>query len=283
MSLAWLMDDVLRVLMGLLLILVAGLPLLAPVDELRRLPVRLCGVAGSRPATRTPANQPPSDRRHACFGVASRHHWGLSPLPHRSAGPCCLSRPGPLSLFVPLPLVTTACQMAFGGLLPSVPGSAWSIGLAPAILINSLLGLPWCIVVIGLGLSWVEPELEEDALTQMSAWQVLCRVTVAARLPFHPAGRADQSPCRRGTKSPSRTSFRCGLLRRRFTASSRATARRKPRGPSPWPCRSSWRACLSPGPSSPTGDDACRHVPYSCSHPASSRSAGYAGRFSVRC
>jgi iron(III) transport system permease protein len=102
-----------------------------------------------------------------------------------------------LTLFIPLPLFTTAWQGALGtgGWLPvavwSAPppgdpdiapsGSAWkpwAQGLGAAIWVHAMAGLPWVIVLAGQGLCWVERGLEEDALTVAAPWRVLWRVTL---------------------------------------------------------------------------------------------------------
>jgi iron(III) transport system permease protein len=102
-----------------------------------------------------------------------------------------------LTLFIPLPLFTSAWQAALGtgGWLPvavwSTPGPGdpdlspsgsvwkpWAQGLGAAIWVHAVAGLPWIIVLAGQGLCWVERELEEDALTVASPWHVLWRVTL---------------------------------------------------------------------------------------------------------
>lgn len=95
-----------------------------------------------------------------------------------------------LTLFVPLPLFTSAWQTALGvgGWLPvavwsptSPPGAfarPWAEGLGAAIWTNAVAALPWVIVLVGQGLSWVERELEEDALQVASPWRVLWVVTL---------------------------------------------------------------------------------------------------------
>jgi ABC-type Fe3+ transport system permease subunit len=89
-----------------------------------------------------------------------------------------------LAMFVPLPLVTAAWQMALGGLFHGPGGTTFRPqGFLPAIAIHSLVALPWVVVLIGLGTSWVEPELEEDAFTGASAPRVLLRVTLPRALP----------------------------------------------------------------------------------------------------
>jgi iron(III) transport system permease protein len=102
-----------------------------------------------------------------------------------------------LTLFVPLPLYVSGWQATFGsgGLLPlpswsiqSAPdpnapafGSTWTPwaqGIGAAIWVHAIAGLPWVVWLTGRGLRWVEPELEEDALTWMPAACVLLRVTL---------------------------------------------------------------------------------------------------------
>jgi iron(III) transport system permease protein len=100
-----------------------------------------------------------------------------------------------LTLFVPLPLFASAWQATLGttGWLPLAAwrspevGPAWATGLGAAVWVHAVAGLPWVIVLVGLGLGWVERELEEDALTVCGPWRVLwhvtlprCRATIAA-------------------------------------------------------------------------------------------------------
>lgn len=102
-----------------------------------------------------------------------------------------------LTLFIPLPLFTSAWQAALGtgGWIPvavwgtlspgdpdiSATGIAlkpWAHGLGAAIWVHAVAGLPWVIVLVGQGLCWVERELEEDALTVVPPWRVLLWVTL---------------------------------------------------------------------------------------------------------
>jgi iron(III) transport system permease protein len=102
-----------------------------------------------------------------------------------------------LALFVPLPLLVTAWQsmVGAGGWLPidrwiqPAPGDPdvsplgtvwkpWIQGIPAAIWIHTMAGLPWVILIVGLGLRWVEKELEEDALTVAGPWRVLWHVTI---------------------------------------------------------------------------------------------------------
>lgn len=100
-----------------------------------------------------------------------------------------------LTLFVPLPLFTSGWQtvLGSGGWLPlplwSNAGrtnisptvgvwTPWGQGIGSAIWIHAVAALPWIILLAGQGLSWVERELEEDALTLLPSWLVLLRVTL---------------------------------------------------------------------------------------------------------
>jgi iron(III) transport system permease protein len=89
-----------------------------------------------------------------------------------------------LALFVPLPLLVTAWQSmaGAGGWLPiEAAGTVWRPwlqGIPAAIWIHTMAGLPWVILIVGLGLRWVEKELEEDALTATGPWGVLWHVTL---------------------------------------------------------------------------------------------------------
>lgn len=101
------------------------------------------------------------------------------------------------TLFVPLPLFASAWQatLGTGGWLPAavwrsgpfteaVPGDVrpvwkpWAQGFGAAIWVHSVAALPWVILIVGHGLRWVERELEEDALTVTSSRGVLFHVTL---------------------------------------------------------------------------------------------------------
>ncbi|MGH9677347.1 MAG: hypothetical protein ACRD36_09625, partial [Candidatus Acidiferrum sp.] len=102
-----------------------------------------------------------------------------------------------LTLFIPLPLFTSGWQAALGsgGWMsmdwwnaahtpdPAFTAgrkawSPWGQGLGTAICIHAAAGLPWVIWLVGLGLIWVDRELDEDALTAAGSWRVLWRVTL---------------------------------------------------------------------------------------------------------
>ena len=79
-----------------------------------------------------------------------------------------------LPLFVPLPLFASSFQIvaALGAWTP------FHHDLAAAIFVHALAALPWAILLIGQGMTWVERELEEDALTSVPAWRVFLTITL---------------------------------------------------------------------------------------------------------
>lgn len=89
-----------------------------------------------------------------------------------------------LSLFVPLPVCASAWQAALSGGsgLPFGPGAGpwvpWMQGFGAATGIYAVAALPWVILIVGQGLSWVETDLEEDALLATGPLQVLRHVTL---------------------------------------------------------------------------------------------------------
>jgi iron(III) transport system permease protein len=90
-----------------------------------------------------------------------------------------------LLLFVPLPVIVSSWQGFLGarGLLPIAlwTGSedrVWATGFVPAIWVHAIAALPWATCIVGLGLQWVEPELEEEAALQLPPWRVVWEVTV---------------------------------------------------------------------------------------------------------
>jgi iron(III) transport system permease protein len=90
-----------------------------------------------------------------------------------------------LLLFVPLPVLVSSWQGFFGsdGFLPSqfwhnAEGRPWVSGLGAAIWIHTMAAVPWVSFIVGIGLTWVEPELEEEAAQSVGPWRVLLRVTL---------------------------------------------------------------------------------------------------------
>jgi iron(III) transport system permease protein len=82
--------------------------------------------------------------------------------------------------FVPLPLLATAWLGALGN-----AGRAQALGLGSiltglwgAAFIQGIAALPWIVVLGGVGMRAVEPELEEAALLELPAWRVVLQVTL---------------------------------------------------------------------------------------------------------
>jgi iron(III) transport system permease protein len=89
-----------------------------------------------------------------------------------------------LSAFIPLPLHATAWLGAFGNV-----GRAQAIGTRPilvgrtgAAVVHAFAALPWVVLIVGVGLCAVEPELEESALLDYGATRVVLRVTLRRAL-----------------------------------------------------------------------------------------------------
>ena len=85
-----------------------------------------------------------------------------------------------VSAFVPMPLLATAWLGALGN-----AGRASAFGTGPilsgwagAAFVHAMASVPWVVLLAGVGLRAVEPELEEAALLDMPAWRVLVRVTL---------------------------------------------------------------------------------------------------------
>jgi iron(III) transport system permease protein len=102
-----------------------------------------------------------------------------------------------LMLFVPLPFFASAWQATLGtdGLVPSAAWTTrlandpdvtatglawkpWAYGLGAATWIHAVAAFPWAVLLVGQGLRWVEPELEEEALLSASPTRVLTVVTL---------------------------------------------------------------------------------------------------------
>jgi len=91
-----------------------------------------------------------------------------------------------VGLFVPLPLLATAWQSAFGGglsICTNDPGRSWPSGLPVAATIHALASLPWVIWLVGQGLMWIEPELEDDAALAAGPWTVIWHVSLPRAAP----------------------------------------------------------------------------------------------------
>ncbi len=88
-------------------------------------------------------------------------------------------------LFVPLTLQSAAWQAVWGvqGWLTNLLGSTPLDGWPAVIWIQTAAAIPWVVLMVGLGLDRVEPELEEDALLDASPGQVFLRVTLRRSVP----------------------------------------------------------------------------------------------------
>jgi iron(III) transport system permease protein len=89
-----------------------------------------------------------------------------------------------LLLLVPLYIQAVAWQNGFGSsgwftLLTSGPYQAGLLeGWRGAIWVHAMAAVPWVTLIVGAAIRFVEPELEEMALLDGTAWQTLTRVTL---------------------------------------------------------------------------------------------------------
>jgi iron(III) transport system permease protein len=89
-----------------------------------------------------------------------------------------------LGLFVPLPLHALAWLGAFGNLgrQQALGGAPILAGLFGAAFVHAMAALPWVVLIVGVGLRSVEPELEEAALMLRPAWWAALHVTLRRSL-----------------------------------------------------------------------------------------------------
>ena len=69
-------------------------------------------------------------------------------------------------------------RLVAGRLVAGCPRRPWAEGLGPAIWIHAVAVLPCVLWIVGLGLCWVEKEMEEDALLAAGPVRVLGHVTL---------------------------------------------------------------------------------------------------------
>lgn len=89
-------------------------------------------------------------------------------------------------IFVPLYLQAGAWQAGFGdqGWFTIVANSStWLTGWSGVVWIHTMAALPWVVGIVGIGMTLIEPELEEQALLDGSAVQVFFNVTLRGALP----------------------------------------------------------------------------------------------------
>jgi len=93
-----------------------------------------------------------------------------------------------IMLIVPLYLHAAAWEAGFGpsGWFTVLAGNPYQAellsGWRGAVWVHALAALPWVVLIVGLAVRWVEPELEEAALLDGNVWQVLTRVTLRRAL-----------------------------------------------------------------------------------------------------
>ena len=85
-----------------------------------------------------------------------------------------------LAAFVPMPLHATAWLGALGnaGRMQALGVRPILVGRFGAAVVHALAALPWVVLLAGVGLCAVEPELEESALLDFGPWRVLTRITL---------------------------------------------------------------------------------------------------------
>ncbi|AGA26280.1 ABC transporter permease [Singulisphaera acidiphila] len=85
-----------------------------------------------------------------------------------------------VAALVPMPLHATSWIGGFGnaGRMQAFGFTPLLVGLPGAAFVHAMAALPWIVLLAGVGLRTVEPELEESALLEMPAWRVVTCVTV---------------------------------------------------------------------------------------------------------
>jgi iron(III) transport system permease protein len=85
-----------------------------------------------------------------------------------------------IGALVPLPLHATAWLGAMGnvGRMQALGSRPILVGRFGAAVIHAMAALPWVVLLIGVGLRSVEPELEESARLDLPAWRVAWSVTL---------------------------------------------------------------------------------------------------------
>jgi iron(III) transport system permease protein len=85
-----------------------------------------------------------------------------------------------LAAFVPIPLHATAWLGALGnaGRMQALGVRPILVGRFGAAVVHAMAALPWVVLLTGVGLCAVEPELEESALLEFGPLRVLMRVTL---------------------------------------------------------------------------------------------------------
>lgn len=90
-----------------------------------------------------------------------------------------------IGLFIPLPMLVSGWYLvaqSFGAAMPAL--WPFETRLLGAMIVHGLMGLPWAVLVIALGLLWIEPELEEEMLLYSSFTTVFRRIILPRCWPF---------------------------------------------------------------------------------------------------
>ena len=94
-----------------------------------------------------------------------------------------------IMLVVPLYLHAAGWEAGFGmsGWFTEVTAAPYQAGLLSgwrgAVWVHGMAAIPWMVLIVGTAVRFVEPELEEAALLDCSAWRVLLHVTLRRALP----------------------------------------------------------------------------------------------------
>ncbi|QDV37955.1 ABC transporter permease [Tautonia plasticadhaerens] len=89
-----------------------------------------------------------------------------------------------MAAFVPMPLYAAGWLGGFGnaGYRQVFGEDPMLVGWAGATFVHAASGVPWVVLLSGVGLRGVAPELEESALLDLPAWRVLIGVTLRGAL-----------------------------------------------------------------------------------------------------
>jgi iron(III) transport system permease protein len=90
-----------------------------------------------------------------------------------------------LGLFIPLPLLLSGWYLVAQSVGFSLP-AMWPMAgrLAGAMFLHGVMGISWAALILGLGMLWIEPELEEEASLYGPMSRVLRRVMLPRLWPF---------------------------------------------------------------------------------------------------
>lgn len=88
-------------------------------------------------------------------------------------------------LFIPLPMLMSGWYLIAQGAGAPLPALwPYEARITGTIFIHGMLGVPWAVLVLSLGLLWIEPELEEESLLYASFPVVFRRIILPRCWPF---------------------------------------------------------------------------------------------------